>query len=388
MVLGERGLAPATLVVAPAARAERRSSTPTAGQRSPASAAGRDSPASAASTGSGASVVSVETPVRTAPRLQVDPRATPSGQSSLGVSVPRARRSGTGKRSLSSPAEATTKSATCLAPTKALKTGARATPHSAPLPPIRGDQALEAGAVKLRETMARGAQEAQLARAQEGGGDAGQSGAAAATRVDADKEAGRGDAGSAARPDVEAGEGGADGAALLEVGGGTGRDAQEHPASREQEETPAPEPPRAGVEGATAVASVPTALVVEETRISGPARAGDEGAAVAATAQMAPENVAPVVELPQTSEEYRDSRDIDTAAATSAADRIFEFISASEDILGAGTFDGLSHGADWAVVQSGVPSNFVRIERGEDDAWRARVIPSDFTHTEREESDA
>jgi len=103
---------------------------------------------------------------------------------------------------------------------------------------------------------------------------------------------------------------------------------------------------------------------------------------------MAPENVALVVELPQSSEEYGDSRDIDPAAATSAADRIFEFISASEDILGAGTFDGPSHGADWAVVQSGVPSNFVRVEWGEDDAWRARVIPSDFTHAEREEGDA
>ena len=103
---------------------------------------------------------------------------------------------------------------------------------------------------------------------------------------------------------------------------------------------------------------------------------------------MAPENVALVVELPQSSEEYGDSRDIDPAAATSAADRIFEFISASEDILGAGTFDGPSHGADWVVVQSGVPSNFVHVEREEDDAWRARVIPLDFTHAEREERDA
>jgi len=90
---------------------------------------------------------------------------------------------------------------------------------------------------------------------------------------------------------------------------------------------------------------------------------------------MAPESMAPVVELLQRSEEYRYPRGIDPAAATSAADRIFEFISAFEDILGAGTFDGPSHGADWAVVQSGVPSNFVHVEREEDDAWRARVIP-------------
>ena len=46
-----------------------------------------------------------------------------------------------------------------LAPTKALKTGARATPHSAPQPPPIVD--IVAEAAKLREAMARGAQAAQ-----------------------------------------------------------------------------------------------------------------------------------------------------------------------------------------------------------------------------------
>ena len=124
MALGERRLAPATLVVAPAARAGRRSPAPAAGRDSPAPAAtgrrspvpaagqrlpspatGRQTPAPATSTGGEASAASAETPVQTAPRLQVDPRATPSGQSSGGVSVPRARRSGMGKRSLSSLSE-------------------------------------------------------------------------------------------------------------------------------------------------------------------------------------------------------------------------------------------------------------------------------------------
>ena len=95
---------------------------------------------------------------------------------------------------------------TRLTPTKALKTGVHATPHSAPQPPIGVDPVLEAEAVKLREAVARGAQEAQLARAQEGGGDAGQGGAAAAARADAE-ETGRGGAESATRPDVEAGKG-------------------------------------------------------------------------------------------------------------------------------------------------------------------------------------
>ena len=114
MTLGERRLAPATLVVTPAARAERRSPIPAAGQRSPAPvtrqrlpapAAGRRTPASTALMGGGASAVSVGTPGRMAPRVQAGPRVTPSDQSSGGASVPRARRSGTGKCSMSARSE-------------------------------------------------------------------------------------------------------------------------------------------------------------------------------------------------------------------------------------------------------------------------------------------
>ena len=88
-------------------------------------------------------------------------------------------------------------------------------PHSAPQPPIRGHQALEVGATKLQEAMARGTLESQLARALEGGGDAGQSGVVSAARADTEEEAGRGGAGDAARPgaEVEAGRGDADSAA-------------------------------------------------------------------------------------------------------------------------------------------------------------------------------
>jgi len=58
-----------------------------------------------------------------------------------------------------------------------------------------------------------------------------------------------------------------------------------------------------------------------------------------------------------------DSRDIDPAAATSATARIAEFISASEDILGAGTSEGSGHEANYAIVQSGVPLEFLRNEQ-------------------------
>ena len=80
---------------------------------------------------------------------------------------------------------ATTKDAALLAPTKAFKTGAHATPHSVPQPPTGGDPALEAEAAKLRDAVAREALSAQQARAREGKDDAGQSDAAAAARADA-----------------------------------------------------------------------------------------------------------------------------------------------------------------------------------------------------------
>ena len=69
------------------------------------------------------------------------------------------------------------KDAVQLAPVKALKTGARCTPHTAPQPQPAIE--LEAAATRLREALARGARAAQQARAQEEG-DAGQSGAEAA----------------------------------------------------------------------------------------------------------------------------------------------------------------------------------------------------------------
>ena len=114
----------------------------------------------------------------------------------------------------------------------------------------------------------------------------------------------------------------------------------------------------------------PTSLEERETLAPEPPRAGDEGAVAAATAQSAPGNMVPVLEL-SPSEEYGDSEEIDLAAAASAAAWIAEFISASEAILGAGTSEGPSHGANWAVVQSSVPSDFAHAEREEGDAWRA-----------------
>ncbi|XP_039778502.1 uncharacterized protein LOC120645836 [Panicum virgatum] len=290
VTLGEARLTSGSLMEPPPVRTERgaptpvagrRSSTPVTGQRSPPLATGRRTPAPAVSMGSGGSAVSAETPAQTASGLRADPRVAPLGQSSRGVSVPQARRSGTGKRCMSarSGSRAIARDAAQLAPTKTLKTGAHATSHTAPQPPIGVDPALEAGAEKLREAMARGALES--------GGDAGQSGIVTAAGADAKEEVSRGGADDATRLNIE-----------IEAGWGDA-DSVAHPEE-----------------------SAPRAPAVEETCVPKPARAGDEVVVAAATAQTAPENVEPVVELPLSSDEFGDSRDINPAAAAYAADRI------------------------------------------------------------------
>ena len=90
---------------------------------------------------------------------------------------------------------------------------------------------------------------------------------------------------------------------------------------------------------------------------------------MAATAQAAPENVAPVVQLPESSEEYGDSRGIDPVAAR-AADRIAEFTSASREVLNAGTSEGPCPGV---IVQYGVPLEFLRSEQEEEAIWKVQI---------------
>ena len=190
---------------------------------------------------------------------------------------------------------AVAKDAAQLAPIKAIKTGARATPHSALQPPPVVD--IVAEAAKLREAMARGAQAAQQARTPGNGGDAGQSSVEAAAQADAVGEAGRGGADDATRLDVEveACRGDADSAARPVAEEGARGDAQERPASQTEMETLVLEPTRAGVEGFAEEESAPRLPVAEETRVSVPAEARDEGVVAATTAQAAPESLMPVV---------------------------------------------------------------------------------------------
>ena len=132
-----------------------------------------------------------------------------------------------------------------------------------------------------------------------------------------------------------------------------------------------PEPPRAGVEDITEEEeSAPRAPVAEETRVSVPAEARDEGVVAATMVQAEPESVVPVVQLPDSSEEFGDSRDIDSAVATSATDKIAEFTSACEEVLDEGTSEGPHHGA---IIQSGVPPEFLRDEWEEESVWQAQI---------------
>jgi len=109
-------------------------------------------------------------------------------------------------------------------------------------------------------------------------------------------------------------------------------------------ETLVPEPLRAGVEGVAEEGSAPRVPVAEETRVLVPADVQDEGVVAAMMAQAALGSVVPVVQLQDSSEEFGDSRDIDPAAAASAADKITEFTSACEEVLNEGTSKGPHHG--------------------------------------------
>ncbi|XP_039834759.1 mucin-1-like [Panicum virgatum] len=85
---------------------------------------------------------------------------------------------------------------------------------------------------------------------------------------------------------------------------------------------------------------------------------------------VATESVIPVVQLPDSSEEFGDSRDIDPAAAASAADKITEFTSDCAEMLDEGTSEGPQHGA---IIQSGVPPEFLHDERKEESVWQAQI---------------
>jgi hypothetical protein len=72
------------------------------------------------------------------------------------------------------------------------------------------------------------------------------------------------------------------------------------------------------------------------------------------------------VELPDSSEEYGDSMDIDPTAAASATAHIAVFAAASAGALEAGTSEGGHLGV---IVPSGVPSESLRKEQEEEEAW-------------------
>jgi hypothetical protein len=94
--------------------------------------------------------------------------------------------------------------------------------------------------------------------------------------------------------------------------------------------------------------------------VSEPTEARDEGIVVVVPAPTPQGSAVVVVELPDSSEEYGDSMDIDPTAAASAAAQIAEFASASPGVLETGTSEGRHLGA---IVPSGLPSEFLRKEQ-------------------------
>jgi len=110
--------------------------------------------------------------------------------------------------------------------------------------------------------------------------------------------------------------------------------------------------------------------VVEGAPVSEPTEARDEGIVAVVPVPTAQGSVAAAVELPDSSEEYGDSMDINPTAAGSAAAHIAEFASASAGVLEAGTSEGRHHGA---IVPSGLPSEFLRKEQEEEEAWNTQL---------------
>ena len=114
--------------------------------------------------------------------------------------------------------------------------------------------------------------------------------------------------------------------------------------------------------------------MVEETRVSASGEAQDVGVtavmtAPTVTAQAATDIAIPVVQLPDSSGEYGDSRDIDPAAVASAADKIAEFTSACAEVLDEGTSGGPQHGA---IIHSVVPLELLCNEQEEAAVWQAQ----------------
>ena len=141
------------------------------------------------------------------------------------------------------------------------------------------------------------------------------------------------------------------------MGGETGGGAQERPADC-VEETLVFEPLRAEGEGVAEEETAQEAPVAEGAPISELTEARVEGLVAVVPVPMAQGTAAAVVELPDSSEEYGDSMDIDPIAAASAG------------MLEAGTSEGGHLGG---IVPSRVPLEFLRKEQEEEEAWNKQM---------------
>ena len=109
---------------------------------------------------------------------------------------------------------------------------------------------------------------------------------------------------------------------------------------------------------------------MEGAPVSEPTEDRDEGIVTVVPVPTAQGSMVAVVELPDSSDEYGDLMDIDPAATASAAAHIAEFTSASADVLEVGSSEGPHHGT---IIPSGLPSEFLRKEQEEEEAWNAQL---------------
>ncbi|XP_039787204.1 translation initiation factor IF-2-like [Panicum virgatum] len=172
----------------------------------------------------------------------------------------------------------------------------------------------------------------------------------------------------------DAGRGGVEDAAQLGAGGEeTSGDASECPISQTEGEVPAPEPARAGDEGAAAAAMVQTAPVVvpvvevpaEETPEAGAPGHLEDPWEVAAAAAVPGAML--VADMP-----VEDPWEVAVMAVS--------IVSASEGGLGAGPSEEPEREGSWAMVQPGIPLVFDHNERWEYKAWGEHYKVNDEIH--------
>ena len=110
-----------------------------------------------------------------------------------------------------------------------------------------------------------------------------------------------------------------------------------------------------------------------------PTEARGEEATTTAATQMVPVKETLEMAVP---ERFEDPREVTSNTALGEAGTSGRITAASEGSLGAGPSEQPSDGISWAIVQPGVPEDFVRAERIEDEIWQVQLDLGEVTDTD------